>query len=95
MLVLVTLGAARSARRAAVGTFDKDLAQALLASVAAGACSLAFFDTFAFPQSAGCLFLLIGLVGASRRLALQDGPAAVVARATGTEPVRGTEVAER
>lgn len=43
-------------------------AHALLASIAAGACGLAFFDAFAFPQTAGCFLLLIGLAGAMRRL---------------------------
>jgi len=43
-------------------------AQALLASVAAGGCGLAFFDAFAFPQTAGCLFLFIGLAGAMLRI---------------------------
>lgn len=43
-------------------------AQAVLASVAAGASGLAFFDAFAFPQTAGCFFLLIGIAGAMRRL---------------------------
>ena len=43
-------------------------AQAVLASVAAGACGLAFFDAFAFPQTAGCLFLFIGLAGALLRI---------------------------
>lgn len=43
-------------------------AQAVLASVAAGASGLAFFDAFAFPQTAGCFFLLIGIAGALRRL---------------------------
>nr|WP_301538952.1 O-antigen ligase family protein [Nocardioides sp. zg-1230] len=42
--------------------------QAVLASVAAGACGLAFFDAFAFPQTAGCFFLFIGIAGAMRRL---------------------------
>jgi O-antigen ligase len=44
--------------------------QAVLASVAAGACGLAFFDAFAFPQTAGCFFLFIGIAGAMRRLTL-------------------------
>jgi len=44
---------------------DRMLVMALLAGAAAGAVSAAFFDAFSFPQAAGCLFLLIGLVGAS------------------------------
>jgi hypothetical protein len=69
---------------------DRSLAAALLASVAAGACSLAFFDTFAYPQSAGCFFLLLGMAGAMRRLTVSapgtdniEQPAALVAVDTG------------
>jgi len=72
--LIVTAGfAAKRARRMAVSEFERDIAQALIASIAAGACGLAFFDTFGFPQSAGCFFLLLGLAGASRRLAIADG----------------------
>lgn len=50
-------------------------AQAVLASVAAGACGLAFFDAFAFPQTAGCFFLFIGIAGAMRRITRASVPA--------------------
>jgi O-antigen ligase len=73
-----------SARRARIDlegrTDDPDAADhalyahALLASVAAGACGLAFFDAFAFPQTAGCFLLLIGLAGAARRLTREAAP---------------------
>jgi O-antigen ligase len=72
-LIGVAAVAARRARRAAQDDFDNQLGQALLAAVAAGASSLAFFDTFAFPQSAGCFFLLLGLAGGLRRLVLRSG----------------------
>lgn len=70
LLAVTTAGvlAARAGRRAAAVDFDRSLAQGLLASVASGAFGLAFFDTFAFPQSAGTFFLLLGLAGAARRL---------------------------
>jgi O-antigen ligase len=55
-------------------THHVQVAQALLASVAAGAGGLAFFDAFAFPQTAGCFFLLIGLAGAMRRLTQTPAP---------------------
>jgi len=71
-LVVTAMVAARGARRRLTGDFERELAQALAAGVAAGACSLAFFDTFAFPQSAGCFFLLMGLAGAYRRLASSE-----------------------
>jgi O-antigen ligase len=70
VLIVAALAAARKARRMAIDEFDRDLAQALLASIAAGACSMAFFDTFAFPQSAGCFFLILGMAGAMRRLTM-------------------------
>ena len=46
----------------------RNMPRRVLASVAAGAGGLAFFDAFAFPQTAGCLFLLIGLAGAMLRI---------------------------
>jgi O-antigen ligase len=77
-LIAVIVAGATSARRVAkvAGAHtDRELGQALLASIAAGACGLAFFDTFAFPQTAGCFFLLIGLAGSMRRLILaKDHP---------------------
>jgi polysaccharide biosynthesis protein PslJ len=70
LLILVAAMAARKARRVAIDEFDRALAQALLASIIAGACGFAFFDTFAFPQAAGCFFLLLGMAGGMRRLTL-------------------------
>ena len=95
ILVVAAAMAARSARKAAVDEFDRQLSQALMASVAAGAFGLAFFDTFAFPQTAGCFFLLLGLSGGMRRLVLSQGrerqasPVAIedsLAHARQTEP---------
>jgi polysaccharide biosynthesis protein PslJ len=70
LLMVIVAGAlaARRARQLGADDFDRSLGQALLASIVAGACGLAFFDTFGFPQSAGCFFLLLGLAGAARRL---------------------------
>ncbi len=59
---------ALSARRLLVNRQDRELAQALLAGLLAGATSIGFFDLFAFPQSAGCLALLLGLSGGFYRL---------------------------
>ncbi|NYE35525.1 O-antigen ligase [Nocardioides cavernae] len=50
---------------------DHELSRALMASILAGATCLAFFDTFAFPQSSGCVFLVLGAAGAMRRLAVR------------------------
>jgi O-antigen ligase len=70
VLIGVALHAARRAAALAVDGFDRELARALVAAVAAGAAGLAFFDTFGFPQSAGCFFLILGLAGGMRRLCL-------------------------
>jgi O-antigen ligase len=69
VLVLVAGSAARSAARTLPGQLDRQLARGVLASIVSGAAGLAFFDSFGFPQSAGCLFLVLGLAGALRRLA--------------------------
>lgn len=86
VLIAVAAWAGRRARRAASHDFDGQLGQALLASVAAGACSLAFFDTFAFPQSAGCFFLIIGLAGGFRRLVLAADRARSAVASAGPAP---------
>lgn len=72
VVIAAAIWTARQAHKVARDEFDQALAQALVASIAAGASGLAFFDTFAFPQSAGTFFLLLGLAGASLRLNLSD-----------------------
>jgi len=67
-LVYATVRAARRSVALATEDFDREVSRGLLAGVLAGAMGLAFFDTFSFPQSAGTLFLLIGLSGAMWRL---------------------------
>lgn len=67
-LLVAAITSARQARDSLSDEEDRQVAQALLASVAAGAAGLAFFDALAFPQTAGCFFLLVGLAGAHRRL---------------------------
>ncbi|MBB2985732.1 O-antigen ligase family protein [Terracoccus luteus] len=56
-------------RRLVTARRDRELAQALLAGLLAGTMSIGFFDLFAFPQSAGCLALMLGLSGGFYRLA--------------------------
>lgn len=79
-LVVLASGvlAARATWRVTTGD-ARLLARALMASILAGASCLAFFDTFAFPQTSGCVFLVLGLAGAMRRLmaepALTPSPA--------------------
>lgn len=71
-LVVIGIAVARKARTYATDPFDREIAQALFASLAAGASGLAFFDTFGFPQSAGCFFLVLGLAGSTWRLTRAD-----------------------
>lgn len=66
VICCAAVAAIRSSRLAQYD-FDRELAKALLASIAAGASGLAFFDTFGFPQSAGCFFLVLGLSGGMLR----------------------------
>jgi len=46
----------------------RSLAQALAASVAAAIWSFAVFDAFSFPMAASLLFMVLGCVGALRRV---------------------------
>lgn len=81
LLVLIAVGAwcAHQAARRLEDEFDRELARATVASIVAGAAGLAFFDTFGFPQSAGCFFLALGMAGALHRLSRSRAPAGVPA----------------
>lgn len=72
-LLVVLASGFFAARRAGDGvpTEDRQLSRALMASILAGATCLAFFDTFAFPQTSGCVFLVLGTAGAMRRLGME------------------------
>ncbi|SEQ12596.1 O-antigen ligase family protein [Microlunatus flavus] len=76
VLILTAAWCARAARRRLTDDFDRQLAQGLLAAVLSGAAGLAFFDTFGFPQSAGCFFLVLGLAGGLYRLSREEVEAA-------------------
>jgi O-antigen ligase len=70
-------------RRRSTDPHTRRLAQALLASTAAGAASLALFDGFSFPMAAGLLMLVLGLVGSLARLtAARDVVSSVGERST-------------
>jgi O-antigen ligase len=71
LLGLLVTGAvvARRTARAHRGTDTGRLAQALLASLAAGAVSFALFDALSFPIVAGLTFLVLGAIGALHALA--------------------------
>ena len=68
-LIATACLSARGARGRLEVDFDRELAHGVFAGIMAGAAGIAFFDLFSFPQSAGCLFLLLGMAGALRRLA--------------------------
>jgi polysaccharide biosynthesis protein PslJ len=61
------------------------LGPTLAAAVAAGSVSFAFFDAFSFPMVPSMLFLMLGCVGALRRLTLED-----VEKHSGIESAAGT-----
>lgn len=72
-LIVAGLFAARRAGQWSSDPDDQQMARAVMASIIAAAAGLAFFDTFAFPQSAGGMFLMLGLAGAMRRLKAPSG----------------------
>ncbi|MEO7061278.1 MAG: O-antigen ligase family protein [Lapillicoccus sp.] len=90
LIVVAGLSAYRASRRFALAA-DRELARAALAAVVAGAVSVGFFDLFAFPQSASCLALVLGISGASYRLSSQTGTKHAVEVQTGD----GAQVLDR
>ena len=70
LLALLTVGVltGRRVRRESSDPSLRDLAQSLAAGVAAGGVTFATFDGLTFPMSAGVLFVLLGCLGALRRL---------------------------
>lgn len=74
-LAVVTVRTLLRVRRQSDDPVSRDLATSLVASVVVGFVSLALFDAFAFSQTMGTLFLLLGLSGALRRLTLEEAPA--------------------
>jgi O-antigen ligase len=67
-LLVAAAWSAAHARRHAVMAADRQLSQALIASLVAGGTLMAFFDGFTFPMSAGMLFLVVGISGSQQRL---------------------------
>ncbi|MGO4957025.1 O-antigen ligase family protein [Luteococcus sp. Sow4_B9] len=68
-LIWSAVRSAGQAQRTFTQTRDQLMARSLMAAVVAGAVSLLFFDAFSFPQSAGMTMMVLGLAGASLRLA--------------------------
>ena len=72
LLILAAVRCGRAVRLHAVDPANRELGQALVASVCAGAAGLALFDGFSFPMSAGLFFLVLGLAGAAWRLEREE-----------------------
>jgi len=71
-LIGSALHAGSRARRLSTDAPTRYLAQGLVASVAAGATSVALFDAFSFPMVPGTLFLMMGCCGALLRTVQAD-----------------------
>jgi len=67
LTMLVSIWAARAARRASTDPVVRDLAQTLVASVVVLLASYATFDAFAFSMSTGLSFVVMGACGALLR----------------------------
>ena len=61
-----------SIRRRAPDPADRSLGIALAAAIASALVSLALFDGFSFPMAASTIFLVLGCIGALRRLSGQS-----------------------
>ncbi len=74
LLALFVVGflTARGARRRAVDSTTRDLAQTLAASILAGSLSFYTFDALFYPMVTGMIALLLGVIGALWRLVRQD-----------------------
>lgn len=68
LLLIAGIVAGQAARRRMTDPMDRDLAQALTASVAVALVSYALFDGFSFPMFAGVTFLMVGCAGCLLRL---------------------------
>jgi O-antigen ligase len=72
-LLLAAVASGLDARHDSSVATERELAQALVASIMVGAVGFAVFDGLGFPMAAGLLFLVMGLVGALWRLVRSDG----------------------
>jgi len=90
VVFVVGFRTARAARRAARDPGDRDLAQALAASIAVALVACATFDLLSFPLARGVAFLLIGCTGALLRFQ-RRAPTEEPSRAA----IRGRRVAVR
>jgi len=71
-IIIASIASARAARRMSVDSWDRQVAQSLVAAMVAGAVLTAFFDAFSFPMAAGTFFLMSGICAAQWRLANEE-----------------------
>ncbi|WP_181405822.1 O-antigen ligase family protein [Pseudarthrobacter phenanthrenivorans] len=76
LLIAAGIYCCERARRRFEDALMRQLSVAVMASLAAGALTFAFFDAFSFPMSAAYIFLLLGVAGAMWRIAEVEGSAA-------------------
>jgi len=67
VVLFVGIGAARAVRRLSRDAGDRDLAQALIASILVALVTCVTFDFLSFPLARGVVFLLLGCAGALLR----------------------------
>jgi O-antigen ligase len=72
MVMLVSIGLARGARRRLPDADGRELAQALAASTAVALVVFATFDAYFYPMIRGLLFLVLGCSGALWRMSRQN-----------------------
>ena len=75
IFLVVAFSQAHTAHRRARDAGSRDVSLALSASVAGVLVSFVTFDALGFPMAAGLMMLLVGLAGASWRLATLEDPA--------------------
>lgn len=87
-VLLSSAGCAFAARRRTTDALQRQLGQALGASVCAGGILTAFFDAFAFPMAGGTIFLVCGLCGAYWLLVNQERRNSSVSETVGSRSNR-------
>lgn len=75
LFLVVAFSQAHAAHRRARDALSRDVSLALSASIAGVLVSFVTFDAMGFPMAAGVVMLLVGLAGASWRLAALEDPA--------------------
>ena len=67
-IAISSIASARAARKASLDSWNRQMAQSLVAGIVAGTILAAFFDAFSFPKAAGTFFIIAGICEAHLRL---------------------------